>query len=575
MSKIVMPKNSALINEIEAVFKIYYEENDWLSNDVYKTRLKELIGGEQYSSSYTKKSQMTSYFGFTTWEDFSNRQSKRRITDSGKRFYIALIHDDKEEMQEELMVSLENTTFGRNNCGCSETNSDVEPPALFIRAILDLEYLTYKEFAFLIWKLEDVGGNYTDAIEELKNMRETGTFSLDQNAIKYSDAKPIEMLVRWGFLAEGASLGTSKKIVISSEVLAKYKNRFLNLKIYNIDKNVKLDLYKTPFNTEINHPYNRIVFGAPGTGKSHRLEEDKEDFHGNYERVTFHPNYSYAQFVGTYKPVPVKEKDEKGVDITNITYKYVPGPFMRIYVKAKKSLKSTNPQPFLLLIEEINRANVAAVFGEVFQLLDRKDGESEYEIETSEDMRAYLLEKLDGDESEYVRIKIPNNMYIWATMNSADQGVFPMDTAFKRRWDFEYIGINENCKGIKDVMVRLGRGDNKHEVNWNKLRISINDKLSSPLCKVNEDKLLGPYFLSNDIIKLEKGTNFVMNNEKFIETFKNKVLMYLYEDAAKQHKQKLFEGCDYSKYSSICEAFDKNGEKIFGDDIKAAVSEGE
>ena len=327
------------------------------------------------------------------------------------------------------------------------------------------------------------------------------------------------------------------------------------------------------FELNIEYPHNRIVFGAPGTGKSNKLEKDKSVFGDNFERVTFHPNYSYAQFVGTYKPVPEKEKDKDGKEVKTITYKYVPGPFMRTYVKAIKSIKENNPKPFLLLIEEINRANVAAVFGDVFQLLDRENGQSEYEIETSEDMRAYLASELNGDESEYARIKLPKNMYIWATMNSADQGVFPMDTAFKRRWNFEYIGINKKSEGIKDIIVKLGK--DKHDVKWNDLRMAINNKLSK-VCKVNEDKLLGPYFLSKDVISTTEGDNYVKDNKKFIEAFKSKIIMYLYEDAAKQYKQKLFEGCsDYSKYSSVCEAFEKSGESIFGEDILSYAVDGE
>lgn len=312
-------------------------------------------------------------------------------------------------------------------------------------------------------------------------------------------------------------------------------------------------------------PHNRIIFGAPGTGKSYKLEHDKALFGENFERVTFHPSYSYAQFVGTYKPVPEELIDDNGNTIKTITYKYVPGPFMRTYVKAIKSIEEENPKPYLLLIEEINRANVTSVFGDIFQLLDRENGQSKYEIETSEDMRTYLASQLNGNESDYIKIRIPQNMYIWATMNSADQGVFPMDTAFKRRWNFEYIGINENSDGIKNITVKLG--NDKHEINWNNLRMAINNKLSK-VCKVNEDKLIGPYFLSKDILKTSETSNYIENNDKFIEAFKNKILMYLFEDAAKQHRQKLFTGCDdYFKYSSICENFEKIGEKIFGEDI--------
>ena len=316
---------------------------------------------------------------------------------------------------------------------------------------------------------------------------------------------------------------------------------------------------------DIDYPYNRIIFGAPGTGKSHKLNIDKKVFGDRYERVTFHPNYSYSKFVGTYKPVPISYEDDNGKEIKEITYKYVPGPFMRAYVESVNS-----DEPYLLLIEEINRANVTSVFGEVFQLLDRENGISEYPIETSEDMKNYLKDNITKEDFNFDRIAIPKNMYIWASMNSADQGVFPMDTAFKRRWEFEYIGINDNDDKIKNIMVYVG--EDKHPIKWDDLRTAINNKLSKDY-KINEDKLLGPYFLSKEVIDAK--TNdissehvFVKDNEKFLNAFKSKVLMYLFEDVAKQYGSKLFEGCnDSTKYSSICYDFDKKGEAIFGDDF--------
>lgn len=278
-------------------------------------------------------------------------------------------------------------------------------------------------------------------------------------------------------------------------------------------------IYKTGL--ESKYERNRILFGAPGTGKSYTLNKDMKELLGSdnetdYERVTFHPDYSYANFVGTYKPVMVgntlslsgdkdtdfvisvlndksksaqdkydllfgsfkgdgltrlpillglytdelfKTRKADGSDAANdnsvernhgrairkyvslltgdekngdIAYEYVPGPFMRVYVNALKNARSGNPRPFLLIIEEINRANVAAVFGDIFQLLDRNDEKiSEYPIQASEDIKKYLAKELGGEPEDYTRIRIPDNMFIWATMNSADQGVFPMDTAFK------------------------------------------------------------------------------------------------------------------------------------------------
>ena len=333
--------------------------------------------------------------------------------------------------------------------------------------------------------------------------------------------------------------------------------------------------------------YNRIVFGAPGTGKSYELKheaeftkkngslyddktkkEDRTDLafpDKNIERVTFHPDYSYGQFVGSYKPV----SDDDG----RIRYEYVPGPFMRTLVKALESgKKGEAAEKFLLIVEEINRAKVAAVFGDMFQLLDRTDdGESMYEIQASEDVRRYLAKELGGTKDNYTSIKIPNNMYIWATMNSADQGVFPMDTAFKRRWEFTYLGINANDKKIeiKNLPVKNPEGV---VIEWNTLRKSINSMLIRE-CKVNEDKLLGPFFISGDVFK--NATQGTYDEEKkknvdaFYEAFNSKVLMYLFEDAGKMHQKKLFTGVsDKTKteltFSKICEEFRNNGTAIFG-----------
>lgn len=307
---------------------------------------------------------------------------------------------------------------------------------------------------------------------------------------------------------------------------------------------------------------NRIVFGAPGTGKSYNLKKDSnkllKDTNGTYERVTFHPDYTYSHFVGTYKPVTDDNGERKG----EIRYEFIPGPFMRVYVDALKSGRTDNPQPHLLLIEEINRAKVAAVFGDVFQLLDRDDdGVSEYEIHATEDIRNHLAKELGGSPSDFDRIRIPDNMFIWATMNSADQGVFPMDTAFKRRWDFEYLGINNNDCLIKGT-ITLGKGTHELEVEYNQLRKAINEKLSKDY-KVNEDKLLGPFFLSKKVLRTNEDGK-IADPGKFIDAFKSKLIMYLYEDAAKQHKYKLFDGCDSSKYSSVCDALDEIGIEIFG-----------
>ena len=294
-------------------------------------------------------------------------------------------------------------------------------------------------------------------------------------------------------------------------------------------------------------PRNLIYFGAPGTGKSYQLNEAAKAFdEDSVTRVTFYPDYSYAQFVGCFKP---------SVTDDGITYEYQPGPFLSTYIDACLH----KDKEYLLIVEEINRANPAAVFGDIFQLLDRtKSGVSRYPVAISSDMRRCMesaLNDLSYEERKQVKeeeflskLALPENMSIWATMNSADQGVFPMDSAFKRRWDFRYIGIDEYQGEIADIDVTLGEG---HTVNWNRLRTEINALLSSK--GVNEDKLLGPFFIDAQAHE-EAGD--------FSEAFKNKVLLYIYEDAAKTKHKEVFSGSSVT-YATVCLNFDKEGEKVF------------
>lgn len=271
----------------------------------------------------------------------------------------------------------------------------------------------------------------------------------------------------------------------------------------------------------IPHSRNRILFGAPGTGKSYVLKQQAEKYFKpeNVERVTFHPEYSYFDFVGSYKP-----KMEGEGEAERIKYRFVPGPFIRIL---KESLAHPE-QNYLLVIEEINRARVAAVFGDVFQLLDRNaDGASEYGISPSEELKAHLKME-DAD-----KLQIPANLYIWATMNSADQGVYPMDTAFKRRWNFEYQGIDEGQEKVSGT----------HAKDWHSLRENINMLLQE--AGVNEDKQMGPFFMSPNELNCSAAD--------FLAAFKNKVIMYLFEDAAKHKRDQVFRAKAQGKrYSEVC-----------------------
>ena len=234
-----------------------------------------------------------------------------------------------------------------------------------------------------------------------------------------------------------------------------------------------------------------------------------------------------------------------------------------------------------MIVEEINRAHIAAVFGDVFQLLDRDGkGASEYDIHVSEDMRDYLADAIGCDPTSCEKIRIPNNMFIWATMNSADQGVFPMDTAFKRRWSFKYIGVDD--EEIDPISGKENQNDSftiaGETIEWNVLRRAINAKLCSDKIKLHEDKLMGSFFLKI----LDEDGNSVFpedkKNDAFIDLFSDKVLMYLFEDAVKTKRKDLFEGCESGKlnrFSYICEQFKDKGIKIFGDDFRKSYYEPE
>lgn len=604
-----MPKNSALLNEIESVLKIYYEANDWIPNDVYKARLKALIGDDQYSSSYTKKAQITSYFGFTIWEDIHNPQSLRKITSAGKKMYEALLAGDTEKVQAVLMTALETVKFGRDNYGCPDSNTDVEPPALFIRAILDLGYLTYREFAWLLWKLEDIGANYTDSVQELRGLRSRGAIQLVDEANKYADCKPIMILVRWGFLAEDETVNAAngKHIIIAPAVLEKYRSRLRNLKIYNIDMNfdkpIENDFYQGNDDNIVMIPdestrrqtgCNVLLYGVPGSGKSWTIEHEYCKKDTKVERLVFHPDYTYSDFIGQILPAV----DEDG----QVTYKFTPGPFTNI-------LRDAYNHPmdeYILIIEEINRGNAPAIFGEVFQLLDRKvedrdADEDEYPVGTSEYgiTNANIASIVYGDTTHKVRI--PANLSIIATMNTSDQNVFTLDTAFQRRWDMRLI--ENNFDNVDPKLADAVILDTT--VTWrnfctevNKIVIGNSVRMSSA-----EDKRLGAYFVHlrdlyynnamgdlsggeyKALIQKERSKILSDDEQKRLTTireamkqnrrFPEKVIKYLWDDAFKFNREVIFETAKYQSLEQVIRAFMYASKlerfKIFKENVRSAL----
>lgn len=345
---------------------------------------------------------------------------------------------------------------------------------------------------------------------------------------------------------EFADLGLSEEAPVTDQL----KQLFHLLQNLNSTVKAQQQVHQEQIEADVSRPHNWILFGAPGTGKSYVIDQAAKQY--PHCRVTFHPDYTYAQFVGAYKPVPSQQT------ASGITYGFVPGPFVNTLTE---SLENPNT-PHILIIEEINRADPAAVFGDVFQLLDRNDeGSSEYSVRTSQELKDYLQGKLSAnaqktlcalianlDQSEAdastkydcSEIAIPNNMYIWASMNSADQGVFPMDTAFKRRWTFQYLPIDSD-----NGMLQSADGAFLSE-HWDEIRTNINKLLKSQGRDIPEDKLLGPYFLSarelhNDDEDAEQ------NAQNFVHVFASKVIMYLFEDAARYCRAQVFRIPDESQ----------------------------
>ena len=272
-------------------------------------------------------------------------------------------------------------------------------------------------------------------------------------------------------------------------------------------------------------PLQQIYYGAPGTGKSHEIEEltQEAEKKGRVFRTTFHPDSDYSTFVGAYKPTiaqkPVRnvagdvvKKGDAEVQEEVITYSFTPQAFTRAYVKAWKS----PDKPVFLIIEEINRGNCAQIFGDLFQLLDRgDDDQSCYPIDADTDLRQYLEKELgEGHKGiESGKLRLSSNLYIWATMNTSDQSLFPIDSAFKRRWDWHYTPICNAQKGWKIEA-------NGNQYDWWDFLLKINARIERTTS--SEDKQLGYFFCKAD-------GDGKISAEKFV----SKVVFYLWNDVFK------------------------------------------
>ena len=284
-----------------------------------------------------------------------------------------------------------------------------------------------------------------------------------------------------------------------------------------------------------------IYYGAPGTGKSHRIKKLLKEMNvpkENIFRTTFHPDSDYSSFVGAYKPT-MKPVDEKYRNVVGkdeeIAYSFVPQTFIKAYTQA---YKKPNEHVYLI-IEEINRGNCAQIFGDLFQLLDRDDnGVSEYPIKADSDLKMYL----EGELKDYPdgikdgELCLPSNLYIWATMNTSDQSLFPIDSAFKRRWDWEY-------EPIKYMNTDWGIEVGGNLYSWTSFQKEVNNRIFD--ATNSEDKMLGDFFV--------KPNNNVISEKQYI----NKVLFYLWNDVCKDGDGDIFKTED-NKDVKFSDLYDTN-----------------
>ena len=312
-----------------------------------------------------------------------------------------------------------------------------------------------------------------------------------------------------------------------------------SLDIRDIKVDVKEDLLLTK-EEPLRTPLQQIFYGAPGTGKSNTIKREVDDQGKLNYRTTFHPDSDYSTFVGCYKPKMKRSTITKdGVTTTEekIVYSFEPQSFTNAYVQAWKKKDDV-----YLIIEEINRGNCAQIFGDLFQLLDRKNGESEYPVDADSALADYLQTALANSERDDIpeevkngtKLKLPSNLYIWATMNTSDQSLFPIDSAFKRRWEWKYMKIKDEGKKWKiDVKIKDANGEEKLVKWWDFIR-KVNDIIASMTSSA--DKQLGYFFCKADKKTPERANEPNSENDLIsVDTFVSKVLFYLWNDVFKDY----------------------------------------
>jgi len=548
LGKLIIDKSSVDLNYLFKSLKIVEENNGIINRFDFVVEMEYYMYGESESETENKeqnrtqfnKTKLARYYGLLRTNKYEGDQYII-LTKRGKEickiikertnneFYIT----DQNEFIKIILLSVLYDTFGKNNDGVEQSASDVEPPKILLKSILDLGHITSEELIFLIYSLNNGDfETYDNAIQYIREIRESNQDEQLINRIEefgkknfVRDNKLIKFFERVGIIFEN-----EKNYFLYSDIDEKYGE--IIKKLDPTSKNLQM-----------------IIMGNPGSGKSNYINniilgnivETKQ-----VVRTIIYPDYTYSDFVGHINPITINK---------NIHYEFEPGPFTITLEKCFKNPKTN----IYLVIEEINRGNISAIFGDIFQLLDRIDdfksddhGKSKYFIK-NKDIYDYLSNHLTHDQINYLeeeKIVLPSNFNVIMTLNNSDQNNYFIDSAFRRRFSYLYLksdDISLNKKYLEEMDNISKKNIFENKDTWTEFRKDINkkiDEINKEIYTIPESKKLAPFFVNIDDLS---------NKEQFCD----KVIYYLKNDVFKYS-----EGILNKNYDIIRNLF-INGEDFF------------
>ena len=538
---LIIPKCNAEPATLDLTLKVYYEANDWVENTVLIDRLSKLLinaGIEKTKKepqSYTKKTQVLSYYGLLEWEDKTNNQSRRRITEYGRKLYEFRNNNDIHSVQTLLLEILSTHIFGRNVLGC-DSDSDLEAPNIFIKSCLLIKNLTNKEFGYILGKMEYSKMELIDALLDVMMQRRNGiTVQPDEASAKWSDPKPILALADWGLL-DVTKQGNLKMYNVKQNVIESHNNKLIALKTKNTEsahthQNIPIgdkQKYSEEYNafrtyiTAIKSKPFLLLAGISGTGKSRIARElaracwdiDSEEYKDpkprNFELIQVKPNWHDSTELIGY----VSRISEKPV--------YVAGEFLRFITRAWENLDI----PHILCLDEMNMAPVEQYFAEYLSVIESRKCNEEGHITTdpiikksAEDWYKTLITTLTGNNEALKEqfltkgISIPQNLIVVGTVNM-DETTFSFSRkVLDRAMTIEMNEVNLYT-GLDCKNERLGKLDGK--------------KLIGTAVE-GADVYAGNEDVCNKVLTYLQAVNSVLNNTPFKIAYRtrNDCLLYV------------------------------------------------